>query len=68
MFTKEELNVLQAALRCWRGPYGENAKLTDDETDRRRKMLEIADSMATRFEAILYHYFEMENTSTVINR
>lgn len=63
MFTKQELNVLQQALRFWDGPYGEGKydDLTDSEKRNEKDALAIADSLARRFEEILYHYYQMEN-------
>ena len=60
MFTKTELNVLQSALRTWRGPFQKDAELTDSEEGYKKTMLGIADDLAFRFEEILQHYFEME--------
>jgi hypothetical protein len=61
MFTRQELNILQAALHGWDGPYGEGATLNKDERDRVENELKVAQSLALRFQGILYDYYEMEN-------
>jgi hypothetical protein len=61
MYSRTELNVLQSALRSWRGPYKKGVELTIGEYDAQQKQLEIADYLARRFEEILYFYFELEN-------
>lgn len=61
MFTKQELNVLQSALRNWPGPYA-SGKLSVAEEQFKKKELECAANLASRFEEILEHYFQMENS------
>lgn len=61
MFTKEEMNVLQAALRHWDGPYKQGAELTARETIYVKDQLKLAASLAQRFEDILYYYYQLEN-------
>lgn len=56
MFTQTELNVLQQALRNWKGPYTlveGQPPLTTHEVERSENMLKIADQLAKRFEEIL---------------
>ena len=63
MFTKQEMNVLQQALRHWGGPYGKDQHndLNDDEKRNEKDALELADSLARRFEEILFYYYRLEN-------
>lgn len=61
MFTKQELNVLRWALRMWKGPF-HKATTTSQGGLAQKDALECADNLATRFEDILEHYHEMENS------
>lgn len=61
MFTKQELNILQAALRNWTGPYGPG-KLSVAEGQFLKKELNCAINLADRFSEILGNYREMENS------
>ena len=61
MYSRIELNVLQSALRQWKGPYKKGAELTIGEYNTQQKQLEIANYLASRFEEILHFYFELEN-------
>ena len=61
MFTRKELNVLQGALRAWNGPY-QGEELEPEEKLYKKESLEIANSLAKRFEEILWQYYEMERS------
>jgi site-specific DNA-adenine methylase len=63
MFTRQELNVLQQALRQWNGPYLQKdmPTLTKEEIKRHADCLRIAESLAERLETILTDYYEMEH-------
>lgn len=62
MFTRQELNVLQQALRQYRGPYGKpEQNLTDEEIRHQTNCLKAADALAERFEGILNDYYDMEH-------
>ena len=63
MFTRMELNVLQAALSNFKGYYGEDQMpdLTKWEKEVHEKSIKTAENLRDRFEEILYNYYEMEN-------
>jgi hypothetical protein len=62
MFTRKELNVMQQALRQWKGPWSEDQEsyLTMAEVSRRDEMLECAERLAERFETILHERNEWD--------
>lgn len=62
MFTPRELSVIHSALRYWVGPYCLTQELNQKEKIRQSAALRTAGDLASRFEEILNHYYEMENS------
>ena len=63
--TDDELNILQQALRQWRGYYGkyERSKLSEGDIRRQEESLAEADKMAEAVEAALWEIYLSEQAA-----
>ena len=65
MFSIKDLNVLQHALREWKGIYREETfhKLTNTEVGYHKDSLRRADRLAAQIEEILYDFHEIKESN-----